>query len=408
MTSALQTTCCIAGGGPAGVMLGLLLARAGVETVVIEKHADFFRDFRGDTIHPSTMEVIRELGWLDEFLSLPHQRIDFLEGEVGRETVRIADFRRLKVAAPYIAMMPQWTFLDFLSRKAAQSPSFRLLMSTEATGLSFHDGRVAGVTARGPDGELQIAAVLTVACDGRQSTLTPAAGFEPVDKGAPMDVFWFRLARRAGDPPEAFARIAAGRMVVMIDRGDYFQCGFVFPKGGADALRRRGLDAFHADIAELSRLPLSRVAAELPSWDEIKLLTVSVNRLTKFWRPGFLAIGDAAHAMSPVGGVGVNLAVQDAVAAANILAGPLLGGEAPDDRLAAVQTRRMLPTVVTQRLQIMIQNRVIAPALAERGGVSMPLPFRIIRSAPWLQGVAARVIGLGVRPEHIGPLLRPP
>lgn len=407
MTTQLSTTCCIAGGGPAGVMLGLLLSRAGVETIVLEKHADFFRDFRGDTIHPSTMEVMRELGWLDAFLALPHQEIPYLEGEIAGETVRIADFRRLDVATPFIAMMPQWDFLDFLADRARESPAFTLMMSTQATGLVFEGGRVAGVAARGPDGDLEIRAALTVACDGRHSTLAPAAGLSPVDKGAPIDVFWFRLTRRDGDPPEAFARLTAGRMIVMIDRGDYFQCGFVFPKGGADALRRRGLAAFQEDIAGMARLPVARVAADVASWDDVKLLTVAVNRLETWWRPGFLAIGDAAHAMSPIGGVGVNLAIQDAIAAANILAPALReGGRAADSRLAAVQKRRMWPTVATQRLQILIQNRLIAPALSATGRVSTPLPFRILRRFPWLQGLAARVIGLGVRPEHIGDALR--
>jgi len=395
-----EAGCCVVGGGPAGVVLGFLLARAGVDVVVLEKHGDFLRDFRGDTVHPSTLEVIHELGLLGEFLKRPHQDARRLTGYVGGEAVVVADFSHLPVHAPYIAFMPQWEFLDFIAGHARQYPTFRLLMRAKAVGLVEDGGAVTGVRVETPDGPLEVRARLVVGADGRHSTARTASGLVVDDIGAPIDVLWMRLSRRPGDPSQPAGRFDRGRILVMIDRGDYWQCGFVIPKGGLDDLKRNGLEAFRAEVAAIAPFVADRVG-ELRDWDDVKLLTVTVDRLRRWYRPGLLCIGDAAHAMSPVGGVGINLAIQDAVAAANILAGPLRSGAVTDAHLRRVQRRREFPTAVTQRLQVMVQDRVISRALASQAALSLPLPLRLLKRFPILRRIPARLIGMGVRPEHV-------
>jgi len=318
----MKCDCVIAGGGPAGMMLGFLLARSGVDVVVLEKHADFLRDFRGDTIHPSTLDVMHELGLLDDFLRRPHDELRDIAVRVGAEQARIADFRHVPTHCKFLAMMPQWDFLDFLAEHARRLPSFRLLMRAEATALVSANGRVAGLRARTPEGEREIRAALVVGADGRHSTIRAQAGLETQDLGAPMDVMWLRVSRVPGDPPDLFGQVDAGRMLVMIARGDYWQCALLIPKGSDAAVRARGLAALHDSILGLSPWLGDRVK-ELVDWDQVKLLSVTVDRLREWAKPGLLCIGDAAHAMSPIGGVGINLAVQDAVAAARLLAGPL-------------------------------------------------------------------------------------
>jgi 2-polyprenyl-6-methoxyphenol hydroxylase-like FAD-dependent oxidoreductase len=396
----ITTTCCIAGGGPAGMMLGLLLARAGVPVVVLEKHADFLRDFRGDTIHPSTLEVMHELGLLDEFLKLPHRRVERLGGVVGTTPIRIADFTHLPTRCKFIALMPQWDFLDFLADNARRYPSFDLRMRAEVTDLIEEGDRVVGVRAKTPDGELIVRATLVVGADGRTSVVRERAGLEVEDIGAPMDVLWMRLSRRESDGAEALGRIDAGKMFVMIDRGDYWQCAYVIGKGAAEQVRAAGIEAFRAAIVSVAPMMQDRVA-ELRSFDDVKLLTVKIDRLAQWHRPGLLCIGDAAHAMSPVGGVGVNLAVQDAVAAANLLAAPLRSGTVREADLAAVQRRRSFPTRMTQRLQVFIQENVLSRVLTSRGTISPPWPVRLISRCPLLQRIPARLVGLGIRPEHV-------
>ena len=391
--------CCIAGGGPAGIMLGLLLARAGVDVVVLEKHHDFLRDFRGDTIHPSTLEILHELGMLDDFLQLPHQKVDALEAQVGDMTLRIADFGRLPTRCGYIAFMPQWDFLSFLAERAARWNGFGLRMATEVTGLIEESGRIVGVRARGGHGPLEIRADVVVAADGRHSLVRDTAGLEVQSLGAPMDVLWFRLPRRPGDPAQTMGRFAGGRIFILINRGDYWQSGYVIAKGTLEQLHQAGLAAFQQDVAKAAPFARDRVAGI--EWDDVKLLTVQVDRLRRWHRPGLLCIGDAAHAMSPVGGVGINLAIADAVAAANTLATPLREKRVAEAHLHAVQRRRMLPTRVIQRFQTMAQARVIAPVLGSTAPLSPPLALRIIGRTPLLQRMVGRAIGLGVRPEHV-------
>jgi 2-polyprenyl-6-methoxyphenol hydroxylase-like FAD-dependent oxidoreductase len=398
----LETRCCIAGGGPAGLMLGLLLARSGVPVVVLEKHADFLRDFRGDTIHPSTLEVVNELGLLDEFLALPHDKVADLAVQFVNGQFLVADFRRLPVRCGFIAMMPQWDFLDFLAGCGRRESGYTLLMRTEATGLIEEGGRVVGVRARDDDGELEVRADLTVACDGRHSTLREAAGFAPTNLGAPIDVLWFRISRRPDDIAETGGRFGAGTILVMINRGDYWQCAYVIPKGSVESVRARGLPLFRDGLAAFAPMLADRVG-ELRSWDDLKLLTVRVDRLPRWWRPGLLCIGDAAHAMSPVGGVGINLAIQDAVATANRLAAALRERRVTDSDLAAVQARRRWPTRATQAVQLLVQNIVIAPSLGRSGPPRAPLPVRLMARWPWLRRLPARLIGMGFRPEHWKP-----
>lgn len=392
--------CCIAGGGPAGVMAGLLLARAGVDVVVLEKHADFFRDFRGDTIHPSTLELMYELGSLDDLLHLPHQKTARLRFQFGDTLGTIADFTRTKLRTPYIAFMPQWDFLTFLSKRAARYPTFTLKMGAEATGLIEENGLIVGVTATTPIGPLEIRADLVIAADGRTSLMRQQAGLAVDELGAPMDVLWFSMPRKPSDPDETMGRIDAGRMLIAIDRQDYWQFGDVIPKGTFEAIKARGLDDFRATLTQMAPYMADRVAL-LDDWDKIKLLTVQVNRAKSWHRPGFLCIGDAAHAMSPVAGVGINLAVQDAVAASNILAGPLLAGSVTEDDLARVQKRREFPMRVIQAMQLMIQNRVLTPVLGGAPTLKPPFIIKLLQAFPFLQGLAARLVGVGVRPEHI-------
>jgi 2-polyprenyl-6-methoxyphenol hydroxylase-like FAD-dependent oxidoreductase len=398
--SEVRVRCCIAGGGPAGMMLGLLLARAGVGVVVLEKHGDFLRDFRGDTIHPSTLEIMHELGLLEDFLRLPHQEVRTLGVQIGEDFVELADFTHLPTHCRFIALMPQWDFLDFIAEQARRYPAFRLETRAEVTGLIEDGGRVAGVRAETPAGGLTVRADLVVGADGRHSTVREKAGFEVDDLGAPMDVLWMRLSRHPDDPGQTLGRIDAGRILVMLNRETYWQCAFVIAKGGFDEIRRAGLPAFREDIGRLAPY-LGERTAELRDWDQVKLLSVAVDRLRTWHRPGLLCIGDAAHAMSPIGGVGINLAIQDAVAAANILAAPLLRGAAGQDDLAAVQRRRQFPTRATQGLQVFVQNRVISRVLANRRAVRAPLLLRLLSRWRYFRRLPARIVGLGFRPEHV-------
>ncbi|HEY2756398.1 MAG TPA: FAD-dependent oxidoreductase [Pseudolabrys sp.] len=399
-TQSIKTTCCIAGGGPAGMMLGFLLARAGVALTVLEKHADFLRDFRGDTIHPSTLELMYELGLLADFLKLPHSRVEHLSGQVGDTTIMLADFSHLPTHCKYIALMPQWDFLDFLADHGKRYPTFDLRMRAEATDLIEEGGRVGGVRAKTPDGDIEIRADLTVGCDGRHSTLRERAGFKVENLGAPMDILWFRLSRREGDTAETFGHMEAGMMMVMLNRGDYWQCAYVIPKGGIDRVKAKGLEAFRESVAFMSPFLRDRIG-EIKTFDDVKLLTVAVDRLPRWHRPGLLCIGDAAHAMSPIGGVGINLAIQDAVAAANILAVPLKEGRVTEALLDAVQQRRTLPMRVIQWLQIRIQNNVLSSVLGSSERPKPPFAVKFFNRFPVLRRIPARLIGLGVRPEHI-------
>jgi 2-polyprenyl-6-methoxyphenol hydroxylase-like FAD-dependent oxidoreductase len=398
--SAIDTTCCIAGGGPAGMMLGFLLARAGVDVVVLEKHADFFRDFRGDTIHPSTLELMYELDLLDEFLKLPHQKLDHMTAQIGEERVRMIDLTHLPTYCKYIALMPQWDFLNFLAAHGKRYKTFDLNMQAEATDLIEEGGRIVGLRARTPDGELAVRADLTVGCDGRRSTVRDQAGLKGDDYGAPMDVLWFRLSRNETDEAETFGHIEAGMMMIMLNRGDYWQCAFVIPKGGIDRMRAEGLEIFRKQVVMMSPFLADR-AGELKTWDDIKLLTVAVDRLRRWWRPGLICIGDAAHAMSPIGGVGVNIAIQDAVAAANRLAAPLKAGTAGDDDLRAIQRRRAFPVWFTQAIQLTIQKQIIGRVLAGTERPKPPLLIKLIGAFPVLQRIPGRLLAVGVRPEHV-------
>jgi 2-polyprenyl-6-methoxyphenol hydroxylase-like FAD-dependent oxidoreductase len=396
----ITTRCCVAGGGPAGVMLGFLLARAGVDVVVLEKHADFFRDFRGDTIHPSTLELMHELGLLEEFLKLPHQKLERLSAQVGDESMKMIDLTHLPTHCKYIALMPQWDFLNFVAAQGKRYKSFDLRMQAEATDLIEEGGRVVGIRARTPEGELVIHADLIVGADGRHSTVRERAGLVSDDYGAPMDVLWFRLPRKQSDQTATFGHIEAGVMMIMLNRGDYWQCAFVIPKGGIDRVKAAGLDAFRKRVVMMSPYLADRID-DLKTWDDIKLLSVAVDRLRRWWRPGLICIGDAAHAMSPIGGVGVNLAVQDAVAAANRLAAPLKAGAATDDDLRAIQARRTLPVRFTQALQLAMQNRIIGPALAGTQRPKPPLLFKLLDLVPVLRRIPGRLLAIGIRPEHI-------
>jgi 2-polyprenyl-6-methoxyphenol hydroxylase-like FAD-dependent oxidoreductase len=391
--------CCIAGGGPAGMMLGYLLARAGIDVIVLEKHGDFLRDFRGDTIHPSTLEVMHELGLYDRLLQRPYQPTPKLKGRFGNLEAVFADFTHLPVRGKFVAFMPQWDFLDFLADEAKRFASFRLVMQAEVTGLIEEGSRIAGVVARTPEGETRIQSELVVGCDGRRSMVRAQAGLEVQDIGAPMDVLWFRLSRQPSDPGESMGNFVQGAIFVMINRGDYWQCGYVIAKGSLEQARQRGIEAFRRDIEKIAPFLAGRTQ-EVASFDDLKLLTVGVDRLKRWHRPGLLCIGDAAHAMSPIGGVGINLAIQDAVAAANLLAPSLRRGVVTDADLHGVQERRESPTRKTQSLQVAVQNNVVRNVL---GGEALkpPLLLKLIARFPWLARFPARILGLGFRPEHV-------
>ncbi|WP_181957705.1 FAD-dependent oxidoreductase [Bradyrhizobium uaiense] len=398
-TRQMKVRCCVVGGGPAGMMLGYLLGRAGVDVVVLEKHADFFRDFRGDTVHPSTLQVMDELGLIDAFRKLPHQDIQKLDGMFGGTSVRVADLSRLSVKYPFIAMMPQWDFLNFLRESGKRFTALKVLMSAEATDLIRRGDAVAGVRANTPDGPIDIEADLTIGCDGRHSIVRERAGLAVEEIGAPMDVLWFRVGRRPDETENLFARVDNGKMMVTFDRGDYWQCAYVIAKGQYEAVKARGLPALLDDVLRLAPI-LKPGIGDVRSFDDVKLLTVAINRLTRWTRPGLLCIGDAAHAMSPIGGVGVNLAVQDAVATANILAAKLAQGCPSEDELDAVRRRREFPVRLTQRMQVIAQNNIISAAL-KAGDQPMPFALRLITAMPWLQGLTARLVAVGVRPEHV-------
>ena len=397
--TATHTQCIVAGGGPAGMMTGYLLARAGIGVTVLEKHADFLRDFRGDTIHPSTMDNLAELGLLDAFLRLPHQEIRYAEVEIGGERMRAADFGRLSTRCKFIAFIPQWDFLNFMAAQAKAFPGFGLSMETEAVDLIGDGDRIAGVVARSPSGERHLTADLVIAADGRHSMLRQAAGLKVRDLGAPMDVLWFRLPHGTQERGAVLGRFKAGGALIMLDRGDYWQCAFIIRKGTAETVKAQGLEAFRARVAGF----VGPAAAQpIASLDDAKLLTVTVDRLETWHRPGLLCIGDAAHAMSPVGGVGINLAIQDAVAAANLLVGPLRRGIPADDDLRKIQQRRSFPTRATQAFQIGVQNRVIDPVLRSSEEPRLPGLVRFVqRWFPLLQGIPARIVGVGFRPEHV-------
>lgn len=392
--------CCIAGGGPAGLMAGLLFARAGVQVLVLEKHADFLRDFRGDTIHPSTLEIMDQLGLAEKLLKLPHEKIRSLRFHAGGETALVADFTMLPVRYPFVAIMPQWEFLTFVATQAARYAAFNLMMETEAHSLIEEDGKISGVRAATPNGEIEVRAPLVIAADGRHSVLREKAGLAVAGIGAPMDILWFRLSRSADDPRDVMGRLGAGALFIMIDRRDYWQCGYAIPKGTVDEIRFRGLEAFRREIAELAPFARERVD-ELQSWNDVKLLSVAVDRLVQWYRPGFVCIGDAAHAMSPIGGVGINLAIQDAVAAANILARPLREGRLGVEHLRELQHRRELPARLTQRLQVFIQNRVLKPILRAKKPTTMPWPLRLLVRFPRLRRFPSRLVGIGIRPERV-------
>ncbi len=402
----VTTRGCVVGGGPAGMMAGFLLARAGVDVVVLEKHADFLRDFRGDTIHPSTMEMMYELGILDDFLRRPHQKIERVSAEIEGVKIPVGDFTHLPTHCKFIALMPQWDFLNFIAEKASAYPHFHLLMQAEVIGLIEENGRVAGVRAstiqnnnQGSPGMLEVRADLTLGADGRHSIVREKAGLEVIDRGAPIDVLWMRISGKPGDEVAALGRIRDGHILVTIDRGDYWQCAYVIPKGEAERIRQAGLPQFREAIATVAPFLRERTH-ELKSWDDVKLLTVTVDYLRQWWRTGLLCFGDSAHAMSPVGGVGINLAIQDAVAAANILAEPLLQRAVTDEQLAQVQKRREFPTRMTQRLQVIAHHRILMPALSNQIR-QIPWAVRLFQQFPRLRRIPARLIGLGFRPEHV-------
>jgi 2-polyprenyl-6-methoxyphenol hydroxylase-like FAD-dependent oxidoreductase len=396
----IKTTVCIVGGGPAGIMAGLLFARAGVKTTVIEKHADFLRDFRGDTVHPSTMNLMKELGFLEEFLALPHERITTLGAQFGERYFELVDFSYLPYETKFIALMPQWDFLDFLANKASRYDRFELRMNTSCNSLIIEDERIRGITATGPDGDLRIEADLVIGADGRNSTVRQCGSLTVEEFGAPMDVLWMRFSREPADPPQTLGRINDGAFFIMLNRGEYWQCGMIIEKGSLENLKNAGLEEFRK-LVLLATPHLQDRILELTSWNDIKLLTVKVDRLKNWYREGLLCIGDSAHAMSPVGGVGINLAIQDAVACANILSGPLLEQNLDLSHLQAFQKRRIYPARMTQRLQVAIHQRIIRPHLQNKTRSNPPFLLKAIKFAPALRAIPAYLIGIGFRPESI-------
>jgi len=382
-------------------MLGFLLARAGVDVLVLEKHGDFLSDFRGDTIHPSTLEIMYELGMLDDFLKLPHQEVRVLEAQIGDQKIPVGDFRHLPTHCKFIVFMPQWNFLNFIAEKANRYSTFKLRMHTQATELIEESGRIVGLTALGPDGPLIIKTDLVVGADGRHSVIREKAGLKVEELGAPLDVLWFKVSRRPGDPDNVMVHFDLGRIFILLNQGEHWQCGLVIPKGTIEKLRAQGLVAFRTTLKEVAGLVADRVD-EIRDWDAVRLLTVTVDRLTNWYRAGLLCIGDAAHAMSPIGGVGINLAVADAVSAANILADPLCKRVLSLDDLRRVQRRRELPMRIIQGMQIFMQNRIAMNVLEHpRKKLSPTLFMKAFASVPLLRRIPARLVGLGLRPEHV-------
>ena len=396
----MKTTCCVVGGGPAGVMLGYLLARSGVDVTVLEKHADFFRDFRGDTVHPSTLQVLYELGLLDEFLKIPHQKVYSASALVGDFEVKGPDFRQVPARCKFVALMPQWDFLNFLSVQARKFSAFTLRMQQEALGLTETDGRVTGVIVRNAAGEKErIEADLVVACDGRRSVIRKASRLEVIEFGVPIDVLWFRISRKDGDPDQVLGNVNFGKVLILINRSDYFQAGMIVRKGSFEQIQQRGLEEFRRSIAQIAPFLEGRVE-ELKDWNQVRLLTVQLNRLKRWYRPGLLCIGDAAHAMSPAGGVGINLAIQDAVATANLLSEPLQLGRVPQEALARVQARREFPTRATQRAQFYI-HKAFSRVFESDGPVQASPALKASVHIPGIHRALGYAVGIGVRPEHV-------
>ncbi|HEY8969902.1 MAG TPA: FAD-dependent oxidoreductase [Puia sp.] len=392
-----STDCCIVGGGPAGMMAGFLLARCGISVMVLEKHKDFFRDFRGDTIHPSTFQIMHELGLLEAFRKVPHQEISSINALFNGRSIRLVDFSHLKLALPAAGVMPQWDFLNFIAKQAEQFPTFSLIREANVTGLLKNGDGITGVTALTPDGPLEVHARLVIGADGRSSVIRQAAGLKVIDTGAPIDVLWFRLTHRANDPDQAFGNFYYGKILVMLNRGQYWQCGFIIEKGGFEQLKAKGMGAFTKELTTICPFLDDRVQ-ELRDWSDVKLLSVKIDHLETWYRAGLICIGDAAHAMSPVGGVGINLAIQDAVAAANRLYKPLQSGlPIPIDILRSIQKRRVFPTRVTQALQVSIQKGIVTGDARSR----IPLIVRLIDRFPFLRRIPAMIIGNGIRPEHV-------
>jgi 2-polyprenyl-6-methoxyphenol hydroxylase-like FAD-dependent oxidoreductase len=400
INEALRSRCCIVGGGPAGIMLGFLLARAGVDVVVLEKHKDFFRDFRGDTIHPSTLELMHELGLLEDLLQQPHQEVREIQMHFVDKVIHFADLSQLPTRCKFVAFLPQWDFLSFLVSHARRLPNFCLRMETEVTDLIIENTRVVGVKAKTSEGLLEVQADLVVGADGRSSIVRKRAGLEIVDRGAPIDVLWFRLSKKASDPPQAFGYAGAGQFMVLIDRGDYWQCAYVIRKGSFEQKQQGGLQRFHEEINRCAPFLADRTE-EIRQWEEVKLLTVKVDYLREWYREGLLCIGDSAHAMSPVGGVGINLAIQDAVATANLLRKKLRDGCVTNNDLKAVQNRRERPARLTQRVQVFLHRHLLERIFNSSQPIPPPLPMQLLEKFPSLRGIPARMIGIGFRPEHI-------